>query len=225
MDSISPVSRTPTPVTNETSTSNNSVLSSDFEVFLQMLTAQAEYQDPLEPIDSSEYAAQLAQFSMVEQQVATNDLLEQLLVSLGTNDMSSAANWIGMEALVDGPASFTGDPITIAPNPPVAADEVTLIVYNAQGSEVQRKALPLSADAYQWQGIGDNGSTLPYGEYSFEVESKSNGEVLLTEPGLSYTRITEARIDSGATLLVLGTGYMIEASNVIGLREPTRVSL
>lgn len=53
----------------------SSVLSSDFEVFLQMLTAQAEYQDPLEPIDSSEYAAQLAQFSMVEQQVMTNDLM------------------------------------------------------------------------------------------------------------------------------------------------------
>lgn len=224
MDSISPVSRIPTPVTNETSTSSNSVLSSDFEVFLQMLTAQAEYQDPLEPIDSSEYAAQLAQFSMVEQQVATNDLLEQLLVSLGVNDMSGAANWIGMEALVDGPATFTGEPITVAPNPPLAADEVTLIVYNAQGTEVQRKALPVSAEPYQWQGIGDAGSTLPYGKYAFEIESKSKGEVLLTEPGLNYTRITEARIDNGTTLLVLGSGYMIEASNVIGLREPKQVS-
>ena len=54
------------------------VLSSDFETFLQMLTAQARYQDPLEPIDSSEYASQLAQFSMVEQQVLSNDLLTSL---------------------------------------------------------------------------------------------------------------------------------------------------
>ncbi|MEP0702358.1 MAG: flagellar hook capping FlgD N-terminal domain-containing protein, partial [Lentilitoribacter sp.] len=50
----------------QTETSN--ALASDFETFLKMLTAQARYQDPLEPIDSSEYAAQLAQFSMVEQQ-------------------------------------------------------------------------------------------------------------------------------------------------------------
>ncbi len=38
------------------------VLSSDFETFIKMLTTQAKYQDPLEPLDSSEYAAQLAQF-------------------------------------------------------------------------------------------------------------------------------------------------------------------
>ena len=78
-----------TTIQNETT---SAVLSSDFEVFLQMLTAQAKYQDPLEPIDNSEYAAQLAQFSMVEQQVTTNDLMEQMLSAFGTNDMASAAN-------------------------------------------------------------------------------------------------------------------------------------
>lgn len=97
----------------------NTVLNSDFEMFLQMLTAQAEYQDPLEPMDSSEYAAQLAQFSMVEQQVLTNDLMQEMLAALGTSDMTSAANWIGMDALVQGPVSYTGTPVTIAPNPPV----------------------------------------------------------------------------------------------------------
>ncbi len=202
------------------SASGNSVLSSDFEVFLQMLTAQAKYQDPLEPIDSSEYAAQLAQFSMVEQQVTTNDLMEQMLSALGANDMASAANWIGMEALIQGPAKYDGDPVTIAPNPPIAADEVTLIVTNAQGSEVQRLAMPLGAEPYVWDGRKADGTALPYGEYSFQIESKANGEILVTEPALSYSRVTEARIDNGATLLVLDSGYMIFADNVAGLREP-----
>ena len=201
------------------SSSNAAVLSSDFEVFLQMLTAQAESQDPLEPIDSSEYAAQLAQFSMVEQQVTTNDLMEQMLIALGANDMAGAANWIGMDALVQGPAKFDGTPVTIAPNPPIAADEVTLIVTNAQGAEVQRVALPLGAELYNWEGVDANGSPIAHGEYTFQIESKANGEVLLTEPALSYARVTEARIDNGATLLVLDSGYMILANNVIGLRE------
>lgn len=203
-----------------TSATSNSVLSSDFEVFLTMLTAQAEYQDPLEPIDSSEYAAQLAQFSMVEQQVTTNDLLDQLIQGLAASDMSSAANWIGMEALVDGPADFQGDPITISPNPPIAADEVTLIVTNAQGTEVQRKTVPVGSDAYEWTGLQSSGEPLPYGEYTLQLESKSKGDVLVTEPALSYTRVTEARIDNGQTLLLLNNGYFIEASSVIGLREP-----
>lgn len=76
---------------------SSSVLSSDFETFLKMLTVQAKYQDPLEPIDSSEYSAQLAQFSSVEQQVLTNDLLTALTGQLGGSGMAQFASWIGME--------------------------------------------------------------------------------------------------------------------------------
>lgn len=217
------ITQTPAPTQSTNSGIGNaatsSVLSSDFEVFLKMLTAQAEYQDPLEPIDSSEYAAQLAQFSMVEQQVMTNDLMQDMLSALGANDMSGAANWIGMEALVQGPVRFEGSSITIAPNPPVAADAVTLVVANEQGTEVTRRSLPVSAEPYIWDGLDADGTTLPYGEYSFQIESAANGEVLLTEPALAYNRVTEARIDNGSTLLVLESGYMVHANNVTGLRE------
>jgi flagellar basal-body rod modification protein FlgD len=96
------------------------VLSSDFETFLQMLTAQAKYQDPLEPIDSSEYASQLAQFSMVEQQVQSNELLSKLADKLGGNNIAEIASWIGMEARTTAPALFDGSPITISPS---ASDE------------------------------------------------------------------------------------------------------
>ncbi|WP_420011389.1 flagellar hook capping FlgD N-terminal domain-containing protein [Tateyamaria sp.] len=174
------------PSANTTSQSaaaaSSSVLSSDFEVFLQMLTAQAQYQDPLEPMDNSEYAAQLAQFSMVEQQVTTNDLMEQLLFNLGTSDMSSAANWIGMEALVTGPAQFEGDSVTIAPNPPITADTVVLIVNDEQGNEVQRVPMPTGAEPFEWTGLDDDGVPLPHGEYTFQIESSANGEILVTEP-------------------------------------------
>lgn len=196
------------------------VLGSDFEVFLQMLTAQAQYQDPLEPMDNSEYAAQLAQFSMVEQQVMTNDLMEQLMTTLGANNMSSAANWIGMEALVQGPVQYDGTPVTISPNPPITADQVDLIVSNAQGKEVQRIQIPTSSDPFSWTGLNASGNPLPNGEYTFEIESSAQGEVLITEPALSYARVTEARIEEGETLLVLESGYMITANNVAGLREP-----
>ena len=202
------------------SSTNSAVISSDFDVFLQMLTAQAQYQDPLEPIDNSEYAAQLAQFSSVEQQVTTNDLLQEMLSALGANDMASAANWIGLEALVQGPAKFTGSPVTIAPNPPIDADQVTLVVTNAQGTEVQRQAMPLGAEPFTWDGRTADGAYFEPGEYTFEIESKSNGEILVTDPAVVYSRVTEARVDSGATLLVLNSGYMIDATNVLGLREP-----
>ena len=50
----------------------------DFETFLKILTAQIQNQDPINPIDSSDYATQLATFSSVEQQVLANSHLEKI---------------------------------------------------------------------------------------------------------------------------------------------------
>lgn len=198
----------------------NAVLSSDFETFLRMLTAQARFQDPLEPIDSSEYAAQLAQFSMVEQQVLSNDLLRSLAGQLGAGSMAQMAGWIGMEALTTAPASFDGTPIDIYPNPAAAADEVFLIVRDQSGQEVQRLRLPVSAEPATWAGVSNDGTPFPPGLYSFEIESRAAGEVILSEPTGTYGRITEARLQGQETLLILEDGTAIPASSVSGLRLP-----
>lgn len=195
------------------------VLASDFETFLKMLTAQAKYQDPLEPIDSSEYAAQLAQFSMVEQQVLSNDLLTALTAQLGSGNMAQMANWIGMEARTTAAVQFDGSPISITPNPAAVSDEVFLVVYDTNGREVQRNALPVSAEPVEWAGVSDDGTPFEKGLYRFEVESHAKGELLLSDPAETYARITEARTQAGQTMLVLEGGTTILASDVSGLRE------
>lgn len=197
------------------------VLSSDFETFLKMLTAQAKYQDPLEPIDSSEYAAQLAQFSMVEQQVLSNDLLAALTSQLGSGNMAQMANWIGMEARTTAPVQFDGSPITLNPNPAAASDEVFLVVYDSDGQEVQRNAIPISAEPIEWAGVSNDGTPFANGLYQFNIESRAKGELLLSDPAETYARITEARLQTGATVLVLEGGSTILASSVSGLREAT----
>ncbi|QFT58353.1 Basal-body rod modification protein FlgD [Sulfitobacter sp. THAF37] len=203
-----------------TPAASTSVLSSDFETFLKMLTAQARFQDPLEPLDSSEYAAQLAQFSMVEQQVLSNDLLTALSAQLGSGNMAQLTGWIGMEALSTAPAYFDGAPITITPNPAAASEEVFLVVYDENGTEVQRSSIPVSADPFQWAGVADDGTPFANGFYSFEIESWAGGEVVLTDPVETYGRVTEARMQGGQTVLVLEGGAAVLASDVTGLREP-----
>jgi len=74
----------------EQGVTSSSVISSDFETFLIMLTTQMENQDPLNPIESSDYAVQLATFSSVEQQVLTNDLLGTLSEQMGPMGMAQA---------------------------------------------------------------------------------------------------------------------------------------
>ena len=201
------------------SSQSNAVLTSDFEVFLQMLTTQARYQDPLEPIDSSEYAAQLAQFSMVEQQVATNTLMEQLVAALNTSEAGNLVDWIGMDALTTQPAYFDGNPMTVVPNPPVGAEEMYLVVTDELGTRVQTQQIGVSSDPVIWRGEVGNQS-LPNGRYTFEIESRAAGEVLQLEPAPVYGRVVETRLDQGQMRLILAGGASVPSSGILGLRAP-----
>lgn len=204
----------------QSSATQSTGLSSDFETFLKMLTAQARYQDPLEPIDSTEYAAQLAQFSMVEQQVKTNDTLTSLISSLGGNQFSAMSNWVGMDARAAMPAYFEGNPVTLYPNPAAVSDKVELVISDSAGKEVQRISLPVSADPYTWDGTDDAGSTLPNGTYSFQIESQKDGEVILSDPAQVYANVQEAQLQNGEVVLIMEGGQAILASSVTSLRDP-----
>lgn len=209
------------PSTSLTPGADSAPLSSDFEDFIQLLTTQAKYQDPLEPTDSTEFVSQLAQFSMVEQQVLTNDLMALQYEQVATTTMAALAGWVGMEARVATPMYFSGSPITISPNPVALADEVRLVVRDEEGVEVQSVALPVSADPYDWQGIdSETGAVLPDGTYAFEVQSYINGELVLAETAEVYGRITEAQSVGGDTVLILEGETPVLSTSVTAIREP-----
>ena len=205
--------------TTTKSAQTGAALASDFETFLKMLTAQARYQDPLEPIDSSEYAAQLAQFSMVEQQVLSNDLLTSLGDQIGANNIGQMASWIGMEARTTSAAALSGEPITLRPTIESGADEAVLVAYGPTGAEVQRRQIPTTGELVEWEGILDSGDLAADGNYTFKVESLSLGEITGISPAQTYARITEARMEGGATVFVLNSGATVTASDVSALRE------
>lgn len=68
----------PVGATTPTSASKAEV---DYQSFLRLLVAQMKNQDPTNPMDSTQYVAQLASFSQVEQSVQINSKLEQILQS------------------------------------------------------------------------------------------------------------------------------------------------
>ncbi len=198
---------------------NKTTLSSDFETFLKMLTVQMQNQDPLNPVDSSEYAVQLATFSSVEQQVLTNDLLENMVMQMGAMGMAQLAGWVGMEARAAAPGFFDGAPISISPNPARLADEAYLVVWDADGDIVERSEIPVSTDTIDWAGVDDSGVPFANGLYSFEIESYAAGEHLATNVADVYSRIIEARGENGETVLVLEGGARIPANSISALRE------
>ncbi|MCO8143818.1 flagellar hook assembly protein FlgD [Rhodovulum tesquicola] len=195
-------------------------ISSDFETFLRMLTVQMQNQDPMNPIESTDYAVQLATFSGVEQQVRTNDLLKQLTENMGGAGLAQYGTWVGMEGRAAVPAQFTGAPVTVLPRPDLAADSAQLVVRNADGREVQR--LPIAPDgmALQWTGMGQDGKMLAPGNYSFVVESFSEGARIGESMAEIYAPIVEVRSDASGVKLVFQGGGETSASNVTALRQP-----
>lgn len=217
MDVTSPTPSTSTFVPQaETS---EALISSDFDTFLKMLTVQMENQDPLNPTDSTEFAQQLATFSGVEQAVLTNDLLTALTVQMNTTGMAQMADWVGKEARAATPVYFNGSPITLAPNPASAADKVELVVFDAEGSEVQRMEIPKSTEPVEWAGTDSTGGPLSAGIYQFQIESSVGGEVVLSEMADAYARVQEVRSENGQSLLVLEGGISVDATSVTALRE------
>lgn len=204
--------------TTQSSTQQGKSGVSDFDTFIRMLTTQARYQNPLEPLDSSEYASQLAQFSMVEQQTKTNDTLTALVEKLGATDMARLSDWIGKEARAIAPAHFSGQPITISPAPLAAADKAFVVVRDSDGEIVDRFEVPISAEPVTWSGLDDDGALRPDGLYSFAIQSYQADELLLEEASAVYHHVTEAQIEGNEVILILDGGQAILASMVTGVR-------
>ena len=200
--------------------SSEPLVTSDFETFLRMLTTQIQNQDPLNPMDSADFATQLATFSGVEQQVRTNDLLQGLQPGATATEMGQFANWLGMEVRAPASADFTGAPLTLGAVPHAQADRMELVVKDEQGLPVQTLPIPISESNFTWAGVGEDGDPLDQGLYSFSTRAYA-GETLLEErSALTYSRVVEARLQDGEAWLTLEGGASIRASEVEGIRTP-----
>ena len=210
------------PVTSAKPTSApRQAISADFDTFLKMLTTQMQNQDPLNPIDSADYAVQLATFSGVEQQMKTNQLLDDLASQFGVMGMSQLAAWVGQEARAAAPVFKGADPVTITYAPNVQADRAVLAVKDKAGNLVAREDVPLASAPYQWLGADAAGNPLPAGVYSLSLESYRGTEQIGTVTEVeSYARIIEARGGVGGTALVLEGGIEVAATKVTALRVP-----
>ena len=75
-------------------------LAQDFDQFLTLLTTQLQFQDPLDPLDSSQFTEQLVSFTQVEQSIATNKNLESLISQTKNAEMANAVGYLGNEVTI-----------------------------------------------------------------------------------------------------------------------------
>lgn len=112
------VANATTTISAATNSDTSTSTGAEFDTFLKMLTAQLKNQDPLNPMEGTDFAVQLATFSGVEQQTQTNKLLNQLVTQLGNGGgLGQTANWIGKEARTTEPVWFGDTALTLDVNP------------------------------------------------------------------------------------------------------------
>jgi flagellar basal-body rod modification protein FlgD len=206
--------------TTTTTTAATATSNADFDTFLKMLTAQLQNQDPLNPMEGTEFAVQLATFSGVEQQAQTNKLLNQMIAQLGGGGLGQVADWIGKEARTTQPVWFGDEAVTLDVRPDTAADAVTLVTLTATGQQVSREEIGPGAGQIDWYGRDAAGDKLPDGRYSFVIESSRNGEVISEDAVGAYARIVEAETGSDGVQLIFEGGSSAPASDIAALRDP-----
>jgi flagellar basal-body rod modification protein FlgD len=194
-------------------------LTGDFNTFLRLLTAQMQNQDPLEPTSNTEFIAQLASFSAVEQQVVTNATLETLLEEFSMGGTSGLAQWIGKEVMVPGgQAAYNGKAVTVNVTPVEGAERAELLVRNADGALVARVSVDPKAPTLTWNGRDQNGQLLPQGGYSFGLDSYVDGTVAGSQKAAVFSPVSEVRLIDGVTELVVEGGATIAAADVTAIR-------
>jgi len=216
---IAPVSASqPTTTTPLPENKPKPASSSDFSTFLTLLTTQLKNQDPLKPMESTAFVAQLASFSAVEQQVKTNDALTQITGLLGQSSSSGLSGWIGQDVRTNHAVNFQGSPVDVFVAPVSGADHAELVVKDSQGSVVQRVPIGTSERTMKWAGVDSNGAPMTNGSYSFFVDSyKGQTKLDSTQAGV-YSTVRESRFEGGATKLVLADGSVISADDVVAVR-------
>ena len=203
--------------TAEYATESNSAL--DKDAFLQLMIAQMKNQDPLEPMDGSDYSAQLAQFSSLEQLKNINDSLNNsidanyLLTQSVNNTMT--ATLIGKNAKIAGDTiNYAGqDKTTFGYELPANAGDLKVVVKNSSGGVVKEfNDLEKTEGIYKldWDFTDNNGNKVTEGDYTFELTATTLNDEDITVAQYLIGTIDGVRFgSSGTTLLINDQEYLV----------------
>jgi flagellar basal-body rod modification protein FlgD len=205
-------------------TTSRASLANNFETFLTLLTAQLKNQDPLSPLDSKDFTNQLVQFSGVEQQLKTNDLLSSLTENTKLSAGATAVAYLGKEATANTSVATiaAGGNATWNYELPRAAQTVSLRVIDSSGRVVATASgeTTRGEKAFQWDGKDQSGREVAAGTYRLEVNAiGGDGQPIIGS--VSRRGLISAVDLSGSTPTVTIAGASVPLSSItkIGLQS------
>ena len=194
--------------------------------FLKLLVTQLSHQDPLKPMESHEFASQLAQFSSLEQLQNMNGTMEEGIMSdyMMTQSINNtlATTLIGKTAMATGnDISFSGDPENIQFKLNSPAEIVTITIRDSAGNIVKtitETGFSEGINSIEWNGENALGDTVTAGDYSYSVSAYDANESAVNSTPLIAGEIEGVSFEEGGIVLMIN-GQTISLNEVLEIKQ------
>jgi flagellar basal-body rod modification protein FlgD len=189
--------------------------------FLKLLTSQLAHQDPLSPMDSTEFTNQLVQYANVEQNIQTNSNLEKLISVQQSNLTLATAGYIGKTVTATGDQLPLQDgKATFAYSYDSVPDAAAVVITNSSGSIVKTITPELSKGSHtvEWDGKDDSGNQLEDGAYMIKVTALDADKKTIDSTTVVTGKVTGVSVYGGNVTLKMG-GAQASLSDVQSIDE------
>jgi len=202
--------------TNPTS-KNNTLNQADF---LNIFVTQLKYQDPLQPMDNSQMASQMAQFSMVQ---SLNNMTESMK---NMESSQAAVNNLQAASLVGKKVEVKGSALTLSQGTASEGSyqldkpgKATIKIMDDKGSLVrviESGVTDTQKQKFVWDGKNQQGATLPDGQYSFQVSAVDAQGAAIGVNTTMVGKVDGVSLDQGKAYLQIGSNK-VPLSEIIAI--------
>jgi flagellar basal-body rod modification protein FlgD len=190
------------------------------EDFMTLLLKQLSYQDPLNPMDNTEFTAQLTQFSSLEELNNINSTLSDVLSFQQSMQNTAVTNLIDKTIQTEGNNFSMNGQADLSYELSGDSSIVELYVYDSDGQMVwngKSGAEMAGRHTYTWDGKDLNGNQLPPGNYTFDIKATdASGEdvnAMTIESGI----VTGISFEDGMTYLTMESGRKVYLSDIMSI--------
>ena len=193
--------------------------------FLELFVTQLKNQDPMSPQDPSEFTAQLAQMTSLEQLVNIKDGLDLLAIAQTAGTSAQMVSFIGRDVAFNGGVvewTANSSPVDIRYNLSSPASELTVEISDASGQVIETRKLGaqgVGPQTFVFDGKKANGSALTPGAYTVSITSKSSTGERIEVPLRATGRVESVTFTAGYPQLVLADGRVLGLAQVSEVLE------
>ncbi len=181
--------------------------------FLELMTKQLEFQDPLEPMENGDFIGQMAQFGTVSGIGDLNTAFSEMSTAFQSNQALQASTMVGRDVLVPGNQVSLGaqGDMNLAVDLDQSASSVKINITDQFGQLVHQVDLGNQQAGLlniQWNGLNGNGDRVSPGRYTVSAEVNQNGSVVAgnTLVSVQVESVTLGQAGQDLTLTVSDLG-------------------